>query len=249
VPHHSAPNRLTPCRSTPSAPVPATWLDSRSEPQPTHLAWHDSTESRRFYNSPECSDVKIKLNIPYTEGVVVHAHWIILAAGSGYFKRKYEVGIVRYHPYFTYELIFYQEATAAQLEVDEEDATVMQAAIRYLYGFEFFGRGGHGDLYVVGDYAEAGAIAEKYEIAGLSELILTAASRALDDRMSDANRLERFLYFGHISSPGSGNGEFNFAVKIIGDHFNKLRKYEFFQRLLSKEHELAVALLNRLVEQ
>jgi hypothetical protein len=118
-----------------------------------------------------------------------------------------------------------------------------------MYGFDFLDKGGHGGLHAIGDFAEAGAIAERYEIAGLSELILTAASRALDDRMGDAGKLERFLYFGHISSLEFGHDEFNYAVKIIGHNFNKLRKHEFFQLLLSEEYALAVALLNRLVVQ
>ena len=53
-----------------------------------------NTEPRRFHNSPTCSDIKLRLQLPRTEGIVLHAHKIILAAGSGYFNRKQEVGIV-----------------------------------------------------------------------------------------------------------------------------------------------------------
>ena len=58
------------------------------------------TDSCRFYDSPTCSDVKIVvLNMFGMETVVIHAHRIILAAGSGYFNREHELAkkAVRYY--------------------------------------------------------------------------------------------------------------------------------------------------------
>jgi hypothetical protein len=76
-------------------------------------------------------------------------------------------------------------------------------------------------------------------------LILTAASRALDDCMSDGAKLEDFLEFECLSPQHSGNDQrFDCAVKIVWNNFTKLRKHAVFQELLDKKHKLAVALLN-----
>jgi len=201
-----------------------------------------NTESRRFYNSPVCSDIKLKFS--RLKGVV-HAHKVILAAGSGYFDRKHQVGLVRYSSYSAHQLIFYQEGEAAEWEIVGEDTTVMKAAIRYMYGFEFLGEGGHRDLGSIAEFAEVGRVAEKYEIAGLPEFILTAASRALDDCISNEAKLGSFLNFGRQMSLNPGQEQrFNYAVKIIGDKVAELSKHDVFQELLDEEPELAVALVN-----
>jgi hypothetical protein len=121
---------------------------------------------------------------------------------------------------------------------------MVRTAIRHMYGFDFPGEDGH-----LEDFAEVGAIAEKYEIAGLPELVLPSDSRALDDCMSVAAKLEGFLKLGRLSNMFSGDDpEFDYAVKIILDNIAKLRKHEAFQELLNKEHGLAVAILNLSVE-
>lgn len=204
------------------------------------------TDSCRFYDSPTCSDVKIVLsNLFGTDTVVIHAHRVILAAGSGYFNRKHEVGLVRHSSYSAHQLIFYQEGEAAEWKIDREDNSVMKAAIRYMYGFEFLGEGGHRDLGSIAEFAEVGRVAEKYEIAGLPEFILTAASRALDDCISNEAKLGSFLNFGRQMSLNPGQEQrFNYAVKIIGDKVAELSKHDVFQELLDEEPELAVALVN-----
>lgn len=123
---------------------------------------------------------------------------------------------------------------------------MMETALRYMYGFDILGEGGHRDLDSIQDFAVLGAIAEKFEIVGLSSLVLTTASCALDDCLGDAGKLECFLLFGHPSS--SVLPHFDYAVKIFAYNLAKLRKHEVFQALLNKEHELAVALLNVLAE-
>ena len=72
---------------------------------------------------------------------VIHAHRIILAAGSAYFTRKYEVGTAQNDSNATHQLIFDQEVKAAEWQIDGEDAEVMEHAIRYMYGFQDHGRG------------------------------------------------------------------------------------------------------------
>ena len=126
-----------------------------------------------------------------------------------------------------------------------EDASVMEAAIRYMYGFEFLGE----DLDSLEAFAQLGAAAQKYEIAGLPELILTAASRVLDDCIGGEAKLRKLLYLGSLIYVTSGKGQaFNSAVKIIGDSITKLRKHVVFQELLHEEPGLAVALVNILSE-
>lgn len=127
---------------------------------------------------------------------------------------------------------------------------MMETALRYMYGFDILGEGGHRDLDSIQDFAVLGAIAEKFEIVGLSSLVLTTASCALDDCLDDAGKLECFLFFGHPSSSDvvSEEPHFDYAVKIFAYNLAKLRKHEVFQALLNKEHELAVALLNVLAE-
>jgi hypothetical protein len=121
----------------------------------------------------------------------------------------------------------------------------MEAAIRYMYGFEFLGE----DLDSLEAFAQLGAAAQKYEIAGLPELILTAASRVLDDCIRDEADLGEFLYLGSLILQDSGKGQlFSCAVKIIGDNITKLRKHAVFQELLREEPELAIALVNLLSE-
>ena len=121
-----------------------------------------------------------------------------------------------------------------------------------MYGFEFLGEDGYGSLHTIWDFAEVGAIAEKYEISGLHELILTAASHAIDDCVSDVGELKRFLCFGGFSTlpfgENSKDNHFDYAARIIAYNLTKLRKYPVFQALLNEEHELAVALCNLLAE-
>jgi hypothetical protein len=114
-----------------------------------------------------------------------------------------------------------------------------------MYGFEFLGE----DLDSLEAFAQLGAVAQKYEIAGLPELIRTAASRVLDHCINDEAKLRKFLFLGSLIYKTSGKGQaFNCAVKIIGDNITKLRKHAVFQELLHEEPELAVALVNVLSE-
>jgi len=69
-----------------SALALAAWLGSTSRPRTClFVPAVIDTESRRFYNSPTFSDIKLKF--PRSK-IVIHAHKVILAAGSGFFKRK-----------------------------------------------------------------------------------------------------------------------------------------------------------------
>jgi hypothetical protein len=179
---------------------------------------------------------------------VIHAHRIILAAGSAYFTRKYEVGIAQNDSNATHQLIFDQEVKAAEWQIDGEDAEVMEHAIRYMYGFEIMDEGRNRYLESIHEFVELGAVAEKYEIRGLSECVLKAAGRTLAECLSDESgedMLESSLStFVHSGS----NRESDFAVKILGEHIDVLHEKAAFQQLLGEEHDLAVELFNILAK-
>jgi len=118
------------------------------------------------------------------------------------------------------------------------------AAIRYLYCFEFPRGCCYQGLDSIRSFVVCGAVADWYEITALSELILRVASRALDDCLSDEDKLGAF--FGAFDFIGSDG--LHFAVKIIKANVNKLRKRACFQALLQEEHELAIELFNFVAE-
>ena len=103
------------------------------------------------------------------------------------------------------------------------------------------------------EFIEFAAVAEKYEIRGLSECVLKAAGRTLAECLSDESgedMLESFLStFQRTSSVHSGSDrEFHFAVKILGEKINVLHAKEAFQQRLGEEHDLAVELFNILAK-
>jgi hypothetical protein len=66
----------------------------------------------------------------------------------------------------------------------------MYIAVKYIYGFDFPWRWGSGSLF---NLSRVVRVAEKYEIAGLSETVFEAARRRLADCVSDEATLEEFL--------------------------------------------------------
>lgn len=124
----------------------------------------------------------------------------------------------------------------------------MRAAIRYMYGFEFPGDCCDRAVRTFGTisaFSKFGAIAERYEIVGLSELVFKAASLALADCLSDEAKLEDFL------STFGGSYQFqalHFEVKLIGENANKLHKKVCFQELMVEHQDLVIDLFNFLAE-
>lgn len=133
--------------------------------------------------------------------------------------------------------------------MDEEDGDGIEAAIRYMYGFDVLGEGDYHDGGSVEEFVEVGAIAEKYDITGLSELVLSTASHALNNCVSNETKIAGFLHVRDLSPWVSGTDEpFDYAVKIIENNLTMLRKHAVFQELLCNEPGLAVALVNFLGE-
>jgi hypothetical protein len=90
-------------------------------------------------------------------------------------------------------------------------------------------------------------------IRGLSECVLKAARRTLAEFLGDdsaEDRLEESLLgFQYTSSPHFGSSqEFDFAVKILGEHIDVLHNKAAFQELIREEHDLAVEMFNILAK-
>jgi hypothetical protein len=137
--------------------------------------------------------------------------------------------------------------------VDEKYGDALKVGIRYMYGFEFPCDVRNWDFGDISSLAEIGAVAEKYEIRGLSECVLKAARRTLAEFLGDdsaEDRLEEFLLgFQYTSSPHFGSSqEFDFAVKILGEHIDVLHNKAAFQELIREEHDLAVEMFNILAK-
>ena len=142
-------------------------------------------------------------------------------------------------------LIMPQKDRVVEFRADEEDGTaVMMAAIRHNYGFDLPGT----SLY---NLAWIGAVAEKYEIAGLSELALETARRALIDCLSDEEKLKEFLDSGDIWTDPVPRYTlpFAFAVRILGRDLTAIRTKAGFQKFLTTAPKLALDLLNLVAEE
>ncbi|KAM0698073.1 hypothetical protein Q7P36_001537 [Cladosporium allicinum] len=132
-----------------------------------------------------------------------------------------------------------------EFRADEEDGTAaMMAAIRHNYGFDLPGT----SLY---NLAWIGAVAEKYEIAGLSELALETARRALIDCLSDEEKLKEFLDSGDIWTDPVPRYTlpFAFVVRILGRDLTAIRTKAGFQKFLTTAPKLALDLLNLVAEE
>jgi hypothetical protein len=124
----------------------------------------------------------------------------------------------------------------------------MYIAVKYIYGFDFPWRWGSGSLF---NLSRVVRVAEKYEIAGLSETVFEAARRRLADCVSDEATLEEFLEPADMwNDPIITNIPwFAVAVKILGQNLTAIRKQAVFQKLLEQVPKLALDLLNLVAEE
>jgi hypothetical protein len=186
---------------------------------------------------------------------MIHAHRAILAAGSGYFNRKLQDSEYMVCRRATCKslhlLIVLQKNRVVTIRVDQEDSTAATTtAIKYMYGIQF-----PGTAYLwrsLWTLCCIGAVAEKYEIAGLSEMVFRRAHRTLAHCLSSHDdKLEYFLgpaaVWTQVSSTSAGS--FAFAVRILGQKLTTVREKAPFQKLLREAPQLAIDLLNLVVEE
>jgi hypothetical protein len=124
----------------------------------------------------------------------------------------------------------------------------MYIAVKYIYGFDFPWRWGSGSLL---NLSRVVRVAEKYEIAGLSETVFEAARRRLADCVSDEAKLEEFLEPANMWNDLiiTNIPWFAVAIKILGQNLTAIRKQAVFQKLLEQVPKLALDLLSLVAEE
>jgi len=145
-----------------------------------------------------------------------------------------------------------QEDRVVEFRADEEDGIVaMRSAIEYMYGFYTTGDPTLWSPTSLLQLSVVGAVAEKYGIAGLSELALETAHHTLSDCSSSEAALENYLRPGNVWTNVSSvkPRSFAFAVKILGQNLTTIRTKTHFQGLLREVPQLAIDLLNRVAEE
>lgn len=138
----------------------------------------------------------------------------------------------------------------------EDDAEVMTAAIRYLYGFDF----SHDirgipkiEIESVFEISRIGVVAKKFEIAGLLEWASKTAQHNLAGCSNDEAKLETFLDVNtarfRLSIYMDSITNYDFVVNIIRENIKELHGKAAFQKLLKDEPKVALKLLDSVVEE
>jgi hypothetical protein len=135
----------------------------------------------------------------------------------------------------------------------------MYIGIKALYGIDLMARGDHATEMstTLINFIEICVVAVQYDIEGLLDSALKAASVTLTDCLSDENEAEGnsalrvFLGFSSCSSWYSNLDDKRytpFLFKVLKEHLHKIHNKPVFQELLDQEPKLARYLLDAMME-
>jgi hypothetical protein len=167
-------------------------------------------------------------------GFPIHAHRVILSAGSGYFKRVLQEPkfTVRYDPsqyLLTRLLNLSQGEKIAKLDIELDDMAIRM--LRYMYGIDILT---HGNLFeepCLRNFVQLATFADKYEVIGLSEHSFKTACLSLDNCIRWLD-LERFLNEADYEGCHVFTTHNKFMLRFFAENFEKLRETKAFHKLL-----------------
>jgi hypothetical protein len=134
---------------------------------------------------------------------------------------------------------------------NDYDPDAVRTAIRYMYGLELPASYDIKCSWSLRCYAEVGAIAEKYEIDGLYDVIFEAANHAMAYCLGHSEALQTLLYDVMFHTPESVSGAYHytFGIRVIREHPTELHREREFNILLIHQPKLAGIILNLLVDE
>jgi hypothetical protein len=126
----------------------------------------------------------------------------------------------------------------------------MRAALKHMYGISLLDDGDFISGSSLLDFTNLASAADYYEIPGLLELSLEAASRALTPCLDDSGMLHTFLYapMGHHSIVSVSPIHTSFVLRFYTENIAKLGDKEVFLTLLSWNEDLTKALFSSLAK-
>ncbi|KAM0718325.1 hypothetical protein Q7P37_006657 [Cladosporium fusiforme] len=185
-------------------------------------------QQESFFNNQCLSDVTITFG-----SESLHAHKIILAKGSTYFKKMFCGS--------------FKEANSNEVKLCEDDPLAIHAMIRFLYGLDYQSAGTKSDWLRLSPHAHLYAAAEKYDLPSLKSTITDVVKSEFKSLDSDLYHLNDFCSALSIvwrGTPSSDNKLRQLLTDRCSKNLDSLLKHATFLRVL-RDTELGADLCIR----